>query len=90
MPNTESSKKRLRQNEKKRVHNKAIKSNMRSTIRKVREAASAGDSEKAQAEFRLAVKKLDRAASRNIIHKNAAARTKSRLSKLVKSAGAKA
>ncbi len=90
MPNTQSSKKRLRQNVKQRLLNRSFKSNMRSTIRIVREAAAAGDGEKAQAAFRLAVKKLDRAASKNVIHRNAAARTKSRLSKLVKAAGAKA
>ncbi|MCL4147064.1 UNVERIFIED_CONTAM: hypothetical protein GTU68_003324 [Idotea baltica] len=90
MPNNASSKKRLRQNEKLRVHNKSIKSNMRSQVRAVRTAAAAGDTEKAQAEFRLACKKLDRAASRNLIHRNAAARSKSRLSKVVKDAGGKA
>ncbi|TWU35898.1 30S ribosomal protein S20 [Novipirellula artificiosorum] len=90
MPNTQSSKKRLRQNGKLRLRNRATKSNMRSTIRSVREAAKEGDAEKAQTAFRIAVKKLDQAASKNVIHKNAAARTKSRLSKLVKEAGAKA
>jgi small subunit ribosomal protein S20 len=85
MPNTNSAKKRLRQNEKLRLLNRAAKSNMRTQLRRVREAVQAGDSEKAQAEFRLAQKKIDRAASKNLIHKNAAARTKSRLVKLVKS-----
>lgn len=84
MPNTASSKKRLRQNEKLRVRNRAAKSNMRSQIRRFREAVQAGDSDRAQSEFRLAQKKLDRAASSNLIHKNAAARTKSRLVKLLK------
>ncbi|MCG8648185.1 MAG: 30S ribosomal protein S20 [Pirellulales bacterium] len=88
MPNTESAKKRLRQNEKRRLHNRAQKSQVRSQIRKVREAVKAGDTEKAQAEFRVATKRLDRAASKNLIHKNAAARTKSRLSRLIKSASA--
>lgn len=90
MPNNASSKKRLRQNEKLRVRNKAVKSNMRSQVRAVRAAAAEGDAEKAQAEFRLACKKLDRAAAKNLIHKNAAARSKSRLSKVVKEAGGKA
>ncbi len=63
---------------------------MRSQVRAVRTAAAAGDAEKAQAEFRLACKKLDRAAAKNLIHKNAAARSKSRLSKVVKDAGGKA
>ena len=90
MPNTASAKKRLRQNDKLRIRNKAAKSNMRTTIRAVRNAVKAGDAEAAQTQFRLACKKLDRAAAKNLIHKNAAARSKSRLSKLVKSAGAKA
>lgn len=63
---------------------------MRNTVRAVRDAAKSGDAEAAQAQFRLACKKLDRAASKNLIHKNAAARSKSRLSKIVKAAGAKA
>ena len=85
MPNTASSKKRLRQNEKLRIRNRATKSNMRSQLKTLRDAVEAGDSEKAQAEYRLAQKKLDRAANKNLIHKNAAARTKSRLVKLMKS-----
>ncbi|TWT80927.1 30S ribosomal protein S20 [Planctomycetes bacterium CA13] len=90
MPNTLSSKKRLRQNAKLRLRNRASKTNMRSTLRTVRDAVKEGDTDKMQAAFRVAVKKLDQAASKNIIHKNAAARTKSRLSKLVKEAGGKA
>ena len=87
MPNTDSAKKRLRQNAKRRLHNRAVKSQMRGQIRRVREAVKAGDSDKAKTEFRVAVKRLDQAASQNVIHKNTAARTKSRLSKLVKAAG---
>ena len=90
MPNTASAKKRLRQNEKLRVRNKAIKTNMRNTVRKVRAAAKAGDTETAQTQFRLACKKLDKAAAKNLIHKNAAARSKSRLSAVIKAAGGKA
>ena len=87
MPNTASAKKRLRQNAKRRQHNRTLRSRMRTQIRRVREAVEAGDGEKAQAEFRVAAKRLDQAAAKNLIHKNAAARSKSRLSKLVKSAG---
>ena len=87
MPNTASAKKRLRQNEKLRLRNRAAKSSMRGQIRKLRDAVKAGDSEQAQAELKAAQKKLDKAASKNLIHKNAAARTKSRLVKLVKSVG---
>ena len=84
MPNTNSAKKRLRQNEKLRILNRSAKSTMRTQIRRVREAVQAGDSDKAQAEYRVAQKKIDKAASKNLIHKNAAARTKSRLNKLLK------
>ncbi|MEM6470186.1 MAG: 30S ribosomal protein S20 [Planctomycetota bacterium] len=87
MPNTASAKKRLRQNAKLRLHNRSMRSRMRTQIRKVREAVASGDAETAQSEFRVAVKRLDQAAAKNLIHKNAAARSKSRLSKLVKSAG---
>jgi small subunit ribosomal protein S20 len=87
MPNTASAKKRLRQNEKRRAHNRGLRSRMRTQLRRVREAVEAGDSEKAQAEFRVASKRLDQAAAKNLIHKNAAARSKSRLSQLVKSVG---
>ena len=62
MPNTASAKKRLRQNEKHRLHNRSAKSNMRSLIRSVREAVKAGDSQQAQSEFRAAQKKIDQAA----------------------------
>ncbi|PAY15324.1 30S ribosomal protein S20 [Stieleria neptunia] len=85
MPNTASAKKRLRQNDKRRQHNRTLRSRMRTQLRRVREAVAAGDSETAQSEFRVASKRLDQAAAKNLIHKNAAARSKSRLSKLVKS-----
>ena len=85
MPNTASAKKRLRQNEKLRLHNRAARSSMRSQIRKVREAVKSGDKEAAQTEYRVAQKTIDQAASKKLIHKNAAARTKSRLNYLVKS-----
>jgi len=84
MPNTQTAKKRLRQNLAHRKHNLSIKRAMRTQLRKVREAIAAGNAEVAGAEFRLAAKKLDRAGSRNIIHPNAAARVKSRLSAQIK------
>jgi small subunit ribosomal protein S20 len=87
MPNTASAKKRLRQNAKRRLCNRSIKSRVRSQIRRVREAVASGDAAQAEAEFRMAVRRLDQAAGKNLMHKNAAARSKSRLSKLVKSAG---
>ncbi|MEX0612140.1 MAG: 30S ribosomal protein S20 [Pirellulales bacterium] len=84
MPNTASAKKRMRQDTVRRTRNRSTKSNIRTQLRKVREAISAKDHEKSQAEFRTLVKKLDRAAGRNVIHANAAARTKSRVSAAIK------
>ena len=89
MPNTSSAKKRLRQNAKRRLHNRSIKSKMRSQIRRVREATSAGELDKARDEFRVAAKRLDQASAKNIIHQNAAARTKSRLNRMIKAAAEK-
>ena len=86
MPNTPSAKKRLRQNEKRRLHNRTVKSSMRTQMRRVREAVKAGDFEKAEGEFRLAAKRLDKAGSRHIIHPNAASRYKSRLQQLIRKA----
>lgn len=88
MPNTQSAKKRLKQNHERRAHNRARLSSLRTQLRKVREAAQAGDVEKAEEAYRDAAKKLDRAGARNLIHPNKAARTKSRLQKLIKAAKA--
>ncbi len=88
MPNTKSAKKRLRQNEKLRTDNRAKRSALRLQVRKVRNAAEAGDVEQSEAEFRLVAKKLDRAAASRLIHPNAAARTKSRLAARIKKAKA--
>lgn len=90
MPNTKSGKKRLRQNIERRSINRSIKRSVRTQCRKVREAVSAGDAERAAAELRLAAKQLDRAGAKNIIHRNAASRLKSRLSAAVKAAKQKA
>ncbi len=86
MPNTRSAKKRLRQNEVRRERNQAAKSTMRSQLRRVREAVKAGEIDKAEQEYVLAARRLDRAGARNLIHPNAAARTKSRLQKLIRTA----
>lgn len=86
MPNTPTAKKRLRQNVVRKLRNRAIKSSLRTQLRRVHEAIEAGEIDKAEAEYRLAAKKLDRAGQRNIIHQNKASRTKSRLQRLIKSA----
>jgi small subunit ribosomal protein S20 len=86
MPNTKSAKKRLRQTEVRRERNKSVKSALRSQLRKIREAVEAGDVGKAESELQVATKRLDRAGQKNVIHKNKAARTKSRLQKMIKKA----
>ena len=63
--------------------NKAVKSSTRSQVKKVKAAIEAGDKDTAQAEMKSAVKKLDKAAKDNVIHKNQAARRKSRLQKAI-------
>ncbi len=86
MPTTKSAKKRLRQSLERRTQNRAVKSSIKTQVRKVRAAVAAGDLTKAQEELSLAAKKLDRAGTKRMIHPNAAARTKSRLAHLIGSA----
>ncbi|MGH7200071.1 MAG: 30S ribosomal protein S20 [Planctomycetaceae bacterium] len=83
MPNTASAKKALRQNAKCRLRNRAQRSALRTTLKKFRLAAAGQDPSAAETAFRLVVKKLDQAAGKGLIHKNKAARTKSRLSRLL-------
>ena len=84
MPNSPSAKKRLRQEIKKNAANRTIRSNVRNQVKKLRGLISAGDTEACKAEFPTTCKKLDQAAAKGILHANAAARTKSRLSKAIK------
>ena len=84
MPNTATAKKRLRQNVARRDRNRAAKSALRTQIRKLREAITAGNLEGSQAEFRATAKALDQAAAKKIIHSNRAARLKSRMSAAIK------
>ncbi len=84
MPNTISAKKRLRQNVARRARNRSMKSAVRTQVRRVREALKAGDVAASETAFRDAVKQLDQAAAKNVIHANKAARAKSRLSLAIK------
>jgi small subunit ribosomal protein S20 len=86
MPNTKSAKKRMRQSEVRRLRNRSVKSSVKTQVRKVREAITGGNFEEADSQFRTAVKRLDQAAAKGVIHKNAASRSKSRLSAAVKTA----
>jgi small subunit ribosomal protein S20 len=83
--NIKSQIKRNKQNEKARQRNKAVKSSLKTAVRSFREAADSGDTEKATAAMRVAYVKLDKAASKGIIHKNQAANRKSALANRVAS-----
>ncbi|GAA1099007.1 MULTISPECIES: 30S ribosomal protein S20 [Streptomycetaceae] len=86
MANIKSQIKRNKTNEKARLRNKAVKSSLKTAIRKAREAAAAGENEKATVLAREAAKALDKAASKGVIHKNQAANKKSAITKLVNAA----
>ena len=90
MANIKSQIKRNKQNEKARQRNKAVKSALKTSVRQFREAADAGDEEKATQAMRAAFVKLDKAASKGVIHKNQAANRKSKLMKRVAKAQAAA
>ena len=77
MANIKSQKKRILTNEKRRVRNQSVKSELKTLVRQTREAVEAGDKEKALAALRVASRKLDVAVSKGVIHKNQAANRKS-------------
>jgi small subunit ribosomal protein S20 len=79
--NIKSQIKRNKQNEKRRVRNKAVKSSLKTAIRKFNETAATGDSEVAATLLRDASRALDKAASKGVIHKNQAANRKSAIAK---------
>lgn len=79
MANIKSQIKRNRQNEAARQRNKAVRSELRTSVRKFRQAADAGDVEQAGVLLRAASRDLDKAASKGVIHRNQAANRKSAL-----------
>lgn len=81
MANIKSQIKRVKTNEKRRQRNKSVRSAVRTAVRRFREAAEAGDAEKANVLQRAAAKALDKAASKGVIHKNQAANRKSAMAK---------
>lgn len=85
MANTKSAEKRIRQEQKRRLHNRAQRSRMRTAIKKV---LTAQDAETAQLAFRETSALLDRFASRQMIHRNKAARKKSQLARYIAQLGA--
>ena len=81
MANIKSQIKRNKQNEKARLRNKAVKSSLKTSVRKFREAADAGNLDEATVAMRTAARSLDRAASKGVIHKRQAANRKSAIAK---------
>lgn len=79
MANIKSQIKRIETNEKARLRNKAVRSEVRSAVRAVREEVAAGNSDEAKAKLQAASRKLDKAVSKGVLHKNNAANRKSKL-----------
>ncbi|GAA4925456.1 30S ribosomal protein S20 [Nesterenkonia rhizosphaerae] len=85
MANIKSQKKRILTNEKARQRNQAVKSELKTAVKKVRNAVAAGDKDAAVAANREAARKLEKAVSKGVIHKNQAANRKSGIANLVNS-----
>jgi small subunit ribosomal protein S20 len=81
LANTPSAIKRIRQNKKRREHNRVFRGNARTQVKKARLAIETGNLEEARTATTLAVKALDKAAQKSILHKNNASRRKGRLMK---------
>jgi small subunit ribosomal protein S20 len=90
MPTTDSAAKRLRQSAKKRLHNRIVKKIVKTSARKALDTVAEKDFEAAEAQFRAAVAKIDKAGARGVLHKNTAARRKSKLARNYKAALEKA
>jgi len=87
LPNIQSAKKRVKVSEKKNLRNRMIKSGMRSAVRKLNDAIAA-DAQKAGAQLSATTAVIDKAASKGVIHKNAANRKKARLARQLNKAAA--
>ncbi len=82
MPNIKSAKKRMRSNARKEKVNTLITSSMRTAVKKYEKSVKEGNKEVAAANLNIALQRVDKACSSGLIHKNKAARTKSRLMKM--------
>ena len=87
MANIKSQIKRNRTNEKARLRNKAVRSSLKTAVRKFREAAATDDTANANVLLRAASRALDKAASKGVIHRNAAANKKSAMAQAINKAG---
>jgi len=81
MANIKQQKKRVLTNEKRRQRNKSVRSATRTEIRKFREAVESGDKAAAEAQLRVASRKLDKAVTKGVFHRNNAANKKSNMAK---------
>ena len=88
MANTLSAKKRARQAEKRRCHSSAQRSLLRTSVKNVRKAVLGGDKDAANKAYLVAIPVIDKMVNKGVIHKNKAARFKSRLNGHVKKLGA--
>ncbi|MBM4034404.1 MAG: 30S ribosomal protein S20 [Planctomycetes bacterium] len=88
MPRSGTTKKRIRQNIKRRLRNRAAKGAVKAQVKKLLTTLEGGDAEGRAREFKAAVRALDKAAAHGVLHKNAAARRKSRLAARLKKASA--
>ena len=84
MANTASARKAARQAESRRAHNASLKSELKTAVKNVRKAIAAGDKKAAQAALVASQPVIDSMTAKEIVHRNAAARTKSRLSAAIK------
>jgi small subunit ribosomal protein S20 len=89
VPNLADAKKRMKQNERKRDRNRARTSSLKTETRKLSDKLAAGDVAGARAQYIKLAKKLDQTAAKGTLHKNTAARRKSRLAKRLNAAAAK-
>jgi len=84
MANIKSARKRAKQSEERRAHNTGLRSRLRTAVKKVRKAISGGDKSQATGALREAASRLDSSVGKGVIHRNTAARYKSRLAAAIK------
>ena len=87
MANTKSAKKSIKVQERRRVRNQMVKTRVRTNLKRANHAVAGSDSEQASADVAAAISEIDKAVSKGIIHKNTAARKKSRLMKKLNGMG---
>lgn len=87
MPNSRQAEKRVRQDEERRLHNRMLKSRMRTAMRRVRELCEKGDKDAALSSLAAAMKQIDKCAKNRVVHPNNASRKKSILARQIAQLG---